>query len=141
MAKTFKSKVGLELVIPLIVILGGISTLFIVKGIWPGLLIVGTVSAFILHTFITTDYTINSNKLQIRSGLFFNKTVSVESIRKIVETRMPMSSPAMSLDRLEVFYNKFDSVIISPKEKNEFIEQIRMINDRIEVISKESASH
>ncbi|HEX8378702.1 MAG TPA: hypothetical protein VF602_12870, partial [Pedobacter sp.] len=61
MAKTFKSKVGLELVIPLIVILGGISTLFIVKGIWPGLLIVGTVSAFILHTFITTDYTINSN--------------------------------------------------------------------------------
>ncbi|HEX8376850.1 MAG TPA: PH domain-containing protein, partial [Pedobacter sp.] len=82
-----------------------------------------------------------SNKLQIRSGLFFNKTVSVESIRKIVETRMPMSSPAMSLDRLEVFYNKFDSVIISPKEKNEFIEQIRMINDRIEVISKESASH
>ncbi len=141
MKKTFKSKLGLELIIPISVILVGISVLFIVKGIWPGLLIIVGLSAFIIHTFITTDYTINSNNLQIRSGLFFNKIINIESIRKVAETRVAMSSPAMSIDRLEVFYNKFDSVIISPKDKKEFIKQLKIINDQIEIKLEESASH
>lgn len=141
MKKTFKSKLGLELIIPISVILVGISVLFIVKGIWPGLLIIVGHSAFIIHTFITTDYTINSNNLQIRSGLFFNKIINIESIRKVAETGVAMSSPAMSIDRLEVFYNKFDSVIISPKDKKEFIKQLKIINDQIEIKLEESASH
>jgi hypothetical protein len=137
----FKSKLGPELVIPISLILGGISVLFIAKGIWPGILIIAGVSAFIMHTFMTTEYIIDQGKLQVKSGLFFNKLVDIQSIRKIVETKTPLSSPALSIDRIEVFYNKFDSVIISPKDKREFIEKLLQINDRIEVKYKESASH
>ena len=137
----FKSKLGLELVIPLAIILGGISILFIVKGIWLGLLIIGGVSALIIHIFFNTNYTIDHNKLQVRGGLFFYKEVNIQSIRKVVETKTPISSPALSLDRIEVFYNKFDSIIISPKDKKEFIKHLQQINDRIEVKFEQSASH
>lgn len=47
-----------------------------------------------------------------------------------------LSSPALSLDRLEVFYNKFDSVIISPQNKEDFIVALQNINPAIEYIKK-----
>lgn len=137
----FKSRIGLELVIPLTIILGGISLLFIIKDIWPGLLLIAGVTAFIIHTFVTTEYTIDCGNLKVRSGLFFNKVIDIESIKKVVETKTPLSSPALSIDRIEVFYNKFDSIIISPKDKMGFIEQLRKVNDRIEFKLKKSASH
>ena len=62
-------------------------------------------------------------------------TVTINSIRKIKETNNPISSPAASLDRIEVFYGK-QSVIISPKQKTEFINHLLSINPRIEVIYK-----
>jgi len=131
MKMTFKSKVGLKLIIPIAVILGGLSILFIVKGIWPGLLTILGTAAFIVHLFISTKYTINNTNLQVQSGFFINQTINIKSIRKIVDTRTIISSPALSLDRLEVFYDKFDSIIISPQDKTEFIKQILAINNQI----------
>ncbi|WP_428663382.1 PH domain-containing protein [Runella sp.] len=43
--------------------------------------------------------------IQIKSGLFFSKSLEINSIKKIVETRNPISSPALSLDRIELIYN------------------------------------
>ena len=128
---TFKSKVGLELIIPITVILGGLSILFIVKKIWPGLLTILGTAAFIVHLFISTKYTINNTSLQVQSGFFINQTINIKSIRKIVDTRTIISSPALSLDRLEVFYGKFDSIIISPQDKTEFIKKLLAINNQI----------
>ena len=48
-----------------------------------------------------------------------NTNIDIKSIRKIIETYNPLSSPAASIDRLEIFYNKFDSILISPKDKKE----------------------
>jgi hypothetical protein len=47
-----------------------------------------------------------------------------------------MSSPALSLDRIEIFYNKFDSVIISPKNKADFVAELKSINPAIEYLDK-----
>ncbi|GAB2787420.1 hypothetical protein GCM10027275_35190 [Rhabdobacter roseus] len=108
--------------------------LFLLQGIWPGLVIILGTSAFIIHTFLSTEYTVDASYLRVRSGIFFNKTIEIASIRKVEETNTLLSSPAMSLDRLEVFYNRFDSVIVSPKEKAAFIRQLQAVNDRIEVV-------
>lgn len=50
-----------------------------------------------------------------------------------METKSPLSSPATSLDRLEIMYNKNESIIISPKDRTGFINELKTINPGIEV--------
>ena len=43
-----------------------------------------------------------------------------------------MSSPAPSFDRIELKYGKFDEIIISPKDKLSFANDLTQINTEIE---------
>jgi len=105
--------------------------LMIAQGAWPGVLIIALVLAFIIHLFATTYYTINGNELYIRSGFIVNVTIDIATITKIESTNTILSSPALSFDRLEVFYNHYDSIVISPGDKAKFVEQLRRINPNI----------
>lgn len=58
-------------------------------------------------------------------------TVEIQSIQKIYKTRNPLSSPALSLDRIAIVYNKYDEVLISPKDKKEFVKALLKINPNI----------
>ena len=87
---------------------------------------------FIVYLFLTTNYTIyNQQTLIVKSGFLMNKKIDINSITKISKTNNPISSPALSLDRIEIFYNKYDSVIISPKNEQEFIQDLHKINSSI----------
>ncbi|RYV04223.1 hypothetical protein SOPP22_00315 [Shewanella sp. OPT22] len=70
----------------------------------------------------STRYYINQNKNQliITSGPF-KWRIDIESITSIKETRNPISSPALSLDRLIITYGKHQQIMISPKLKHEFL--------------------
>ena len=57
--------------------------------------------------------------------------VEIKSIKRIYKTRNPLSSPALSLDRIAIVYNKYDEVLISPKNKQEFVEELLKINPDI----------
>ncbi|WP_080059231.1 PH domain-containing protein [Spirosoma aerolatum] len=131
--KTYPSKVGLELAIPLAGLFVGLGSLMAYKGLWAGVGIILVVSLLILHLFMTTRYKLDKNTLNIQSDFFFHKQVPVASIKKIIETRSPLSSPALSLDRLEVVYNRFDSVLISPTDKMSFIAELLHQKPDIEV--------
>jgi len=131
--KRFYSKVGLEVVIPIGVILGVTGTMMVIQEAWPGVAILLITLLFIVHLITTTFYQIDGNKLQIKSGFIVNKLIAIDSIRKIQKSNSLFSSPAASLDRLEVFYNKYDSVLISPKYKQEFLAELRKINPAIEI--------
>lgn len=134
MKKIYNSKIGLELVIPLIFVFGIVLFLTVIeKPNWIGIAILAPVIVFIVHMFLTTNYTIENDKLTIKCGFLFNKTIDINSIKKITETNNALSSPATSLDRLEITYGKFDSVIISPKQKQEFINDITTLNPNVEV--------
>ncbi len=82
---------------------------------------------------LTTQYKITGKTLRIKSGIFVNKSVSIDTIRKIIETSSILSSPANSLDRLELRYNNFERIIISPKDKAGFIKALSELNQSIEV--------
>ena len=129
----YKSKIGLELVIPIMLVLSTTLILMAYQQVWPGIIIIILATAFISHMFLTTYYLIRDNQLFINCGFFFKKTVSIDTIKKISETNNFISSPAASLDRLEIRFNKYDSVIISPKEKSEFIKDLLSIKPAIEV--------
>jgi hypothetical protein len=131
-AVVYRSKIGWELVIPLAVIFGGETILFIHEGAWPGLLITLPALAFITHMFCTTYYTVDGDTLKIRCG-FMKKTVAIKTIRKISDDMNWISSPALSLDRLELFFNTYDSVVVSPKDKKGFVLHLLQVNSAIEL--------
>ncbi len=120
------------MVIPLLIFLAVI----VLTGTWFPLLIALPFTVFVTHMFANTYYTIAGTGLIVRRGLFINITIDISTIKSIAETNSILSAPATSLDRLEISYNKYDSVIISPKNKAEFIADILAINNDVKVTYK-----
>ena len=138
MASIYKSKLGLELIIPIGLIFGYALFELISNKVWMGILIMVLTLFFILYTLLSIKYTIENDKLTINCTALMTINIEINSIRKVVETYNPLSSPAASIDRLELFYNKFDSVLISPKNKKDFIYKLLEINPAIEIIYRKS---
>lgn len=138
MKKIYSSKIGLELVIPIGLILG-IALIVTVREQphWLGIAILAPVILFVVYMFMTTKYTIENGKLTVKSGFLFHKTIDINTIKKIKETNNFISAPATSLDRIELFYGKYDSIIISPKKKKEFIAEIKTLNPNVELTLKQ----
>jgi hypothetical protein len=131
---TYPTKIGIELIVPLVFVFGISSALLIYHEAWVGLLINMTAIVGICYVCIHTTYTIEGNILSIKSPLILPITIEIDSIQKIQESRDPMSSPAGSLDRLEISYGKTDRVLISPKCKKEFLDQMRELKPEIEIV-------
>jgi len=91
-------------------------------------------TAFCIHLFLKTHYVIDADNLIVHAGILYKKKIPVATVRKIVETRNPISAPAPSLDRIEIFYNRFDSVVISPEDKTGLIAELTTLNPDIEVV-------
>jgi hypothetical protein len=131
--KIFKSKIdwwfGLILVYPIFV-----SITAMIKGEWIGLLGLVGVVGFILILSKTTQYIINENELIVKSTWIVNERIAISKITKIEKSNSILSSPALSLDRVLVRYNKYDEILISPKERQSFIDELLKINPNIEVV-------
>ena len=134
MIKNFKSKLGLELIIPLILVFGYSLFELISSKFWIGFIIMVFIIIYTLYTFLSINYKIEKDNLNIKCAILMNINIDIKSITKIRETYNPLSSAAASIDRLEIFYNKFDSILISPKLKGEFIQNLIKINPNIEII-------
>jgi hypothetical protein len=63
--------------------------------------------------------------------IIWKTKIDIKSIRKIYRTRNIISSPALSLDRIAIVYNQYDEVLISPINKEDFIEELMKINPNI----------
>jgi hypothetical protein len=137
MIRVYKSKIGWEFLAMFLVVIipQVVLSLFNPLSIY-GVLALTGIAVFIGFMFTKTIYSVDGKVLTVKSSIFYNKTIDIKTIRKIVETRNPISSPAASLDRLEIYFNKFDSVIISPKEKEEFINHLQQLKPDIEVVRR-----
>jgi hypothetical protein len=78
---------------------------------------------FIGWIWFGTRYEILEDELKIRCGPFTQR-ISLQEIKEIKRTRSPLSSPACSLDRMEIKYGKSRRVMISPADKENFIKTI-----------------
>lgn len=133
----YRSQISIPILIALGILIGGICVLELIDGAWGGLIINLLVVVFITYIYTNTYYTIASNQLLVRCGFIINITIDIAKIRSIAETNSILSAPALSLDRLEIFYNTYDSVVISPSNKAEFIQALKSINNGIAVKLKE----
>ena len=93
-------------------------------------LIVAAAVAFTEWTFHSTKYTIAGSTIHVQSG-FFRWQIPIPEIESITRTRNPLSSPAASLDRIDIRYAGGHSLMISPADRDRFIEVVKAMNPAI----------
>ncbi|MFN7705443.1 MAG: PH domain-containing protein [Chryseotalea sp.] len=97
-----------------------------------GIVIAALTSAFVIHIFVTTYYIITyDNYLIVKSSFLVNRKIPIQDITSIKESNNILNSPALSFDRLEISY-KDGSILISPKEKEKFIQELKTRNSSIQ---------
>ncbi|WP_410880584.1 PH domain-containing protein [Myroides sp. DW712] len=136
MKRRYNSKVSVLIGIifigtPLLCILAAIG-----EGSWISWLVALFTTALLLHSYFQTYYEIDGKQgtLYIQGGFLVREKIALNNIRKITESNSVLSAPALSIDRLEIHYNKYDSQLISPKNKKEFIAHIQELNPEIEYV-------
>ncbi len=99
---------------------------------WIRVVILFTLACFIISFWFKTGYTIEEGNLKIQYGPF-KKNIPIHEIKNIRETKNLFADPALSMDKLEIYYAKYDTIAISPKNKSEFIEQMLQQNPNIKI--------
>lgn len=92
-------------------------------------------NALLLWLWFGTSYKIDDENLIVKNGPF-KSTIDIKSIKKLRATKTLLAGPALSIDRIEIQYKRYDFVIVSPKEKNKFIESLLSKNKSIKVDDK-----
>ena len=136
-AKVYPSKKGF-IVYVLFVILLIIEVSYFFNGLYlSAILCLGLTGVIVFPIVFNTCYTINTDgTLNIKCGFFMNVNIPINSIKNIEPTHTILSAPALSFDRMEVFYGRYDSVVISPVDPEDFIAELKNINPAIEYITK-----
>lgn len=129
----YPSKVGWELLLPTIIIYGFLIANSIDKASLLGFTILIGSLIFLVVLFYSISYEVTDEVLTVISFFFIKKNILIKDVTRIVESNNPISSPAASLDRLEVYYGKYSSVIISPKDKMGFIAHLKRLSPSIQV--------
>lgn len=90
---------------------------------WIAVLAFGATTALPLWILMATYYTLDAEQLAIRSGPF-SWRIPLAEIHRITPTSNPLSSPALSLDRLRVEYGNGRALMISPRDKERFLRDL-----------------
>ncbi len=134
METRFLSKVDSWLVPVMVLAMAGLLAaligVLVTPTPWPVRALVAAVSVAVIlllfAVFRGTYYTVTEQELRIVSGPF-RWTVPVDEITAIDPSRNPLSSPALSLDRLKISYGKRKFVLISPSDKAGFMRAMERV--------------
>lgn len=88
---------------------------------------------FIAWLWFDTKYITKNGQIKVNAGPIYYAPVPIQKIKSIKKTKTWLSSPACSLDRIEISYNKYDSIVISPMNLDGFISDLNAINPSIKV--------
>ena len=133
---TYPSKLGIGIVLFITLVIGAISVHMILEKEWLSFGVNISVFVLVYLLYKSTNYIISGDNLNVKSSFIINENIDINTITKIKETNNPLSAPAFSLDRLEITYGKGSNILISPREKTEFLNQIKSINKNIDIIYK-----
>jgi len=130
-ARRFKSKVDRWMQVLLVIIIFGqafaLGSAAMQAGdplVMTGLVLTMIIVAVLMVWLLTgTYYTVDRGFIRIASGPFRWK-VPIDKITAVEETRSPLSSPALSLDRIRIRYGKWRQIMISPADKAGFLKAI-----------------
>ena len=85
-----------------------------------------------------TKYVIQNNAILIYNSGPIKGKIDIQSIRKIEHQKGWISKsilkPSLDINGLYIYYNKFDDIYFSPKDKEAFVNYLLKINPKIEII-------
>lgn len=126
-----KSKIGLWILIPVLIVVGAVTAVMAIFLIWVGLAVCVLVILFAVNIFTGTYYKITAkHRLLIKCGLLESFDINVDDIEWIKRTNELTNAPALSLDRLEIGY-KGGTVMVSPRDKAKFVSDLKKLNPKI----------
>lgn len=128
MKKVFRSRIDWWLAAILIFV----TVVPIVSACMNGVFDLWTViiSLFVLSMFRTV-YVVNGSKLRVWVGVIPYGNKEIGQIKSVHRTSSLISSPALSIDRLAITFVNGDRLIISPKDREEFVAALLAVNPQI----------
>lgn len=81
--------------------------------------------ALLLWIWFSTGYTLTETHLIVRSA-FLTWQYPLASVKRVRPTRSPLSAPALSMNRLEIQLHRRASILVSPKDREEFLRILRV---------------
>lgn len=101
------------------------------------IVILSSVIGFLVWIILDTRYVIKRNFLLYRSGPFRGR-IDIDKIDKIKRHSglfVPVTmKPALDTTGFIITYNKLEDIFISPSKSDVFIEELKKINPKIEII-------
>ncbi|HDX9612177.1 TPA: PH domain-containing protein [Bacillus toyonensis] len=85
-----------------------------------------------IWSWFSTKYIVEEETITIRSGPV-KKCIFIRDIKQILNTKNPIAAHALSFDRLEIVYGVHKTEIVSPKDKEQFINLVKSKNPHIEI--------
>ncbi|MBJ7984811.1 PH domain-containing protein [Bacillus cereus] len=83
-------------------------------------------------SWFSTKYIVGEEEITIISG-FIKKRILIRDIKRISDTKNPIAAHALSFDRFEILYGSYETELISPRNKEEFILLLKRKNPGIEI--------
>lgn len=130
--RTYRSRIDAWLLIVLIVAMAvaGFAALQSASegpaaGWWTGLVIVLVGVGLPVWLIAATYYRFEARQLIVRSGPF-RWRIPIAEITEVVPTSNPISSPALSLDRLRIVYGEGRTLLVSPRDQDGFRREIEV---------------
>ena len=122
--KTYHSKVDLWLLLLIhAIIIASVAPIGFMGDILMCVIMAVVLIVPISAYMFNIRYVIRGSRLIVKDGLF-SRVYDIHDMRSIKPTHTLLSAPAASLDRLEINFTH-DTVIVSPKHKDDFIRQLR----------------
>lgn len=100
---------------------------------WLGTVFLLTISLIVYQSFFGIRYIFEENGLRIRIKWMYNKFIPYEAIRFIKPSKDFSSAPAGSMNRYEMYCGKHGSIIISPRDIEGFIEDLKQFQPALEI--------
>jgi hypothetical protein len=134
MDRVYKSKVSWLYHFGLFILIGCLAAAFI-KGasvVTMIALLLGTL--LMVNILLTTWYKItDKGELIAHCGIFPEKRILISEITYLEASVMPVSSYALSLDRIIIYKGDQVWLLVSPNNKKDFVAQLRKINPEIQI--------
>jgi hypothetical protein len=128
MERRFRSKVDPWLIVPAIIGVSSPLVMLVVRlasgrSLGPDLVLFPAVSV-VLASLLFVSYSVTDDSIVVRRGLWRSR-MPLDRLRELKATQEGLSSPALSLDRIEIRTDRGLWLMVSPLDKQGFVKALQ----------------
>lgn len=128
--KTYRTRISIVLLLVLAVALfTPLIVYYVQEPHWYYILLILLIALLILSGMYSCKYVIDGDILKVYYIYGIHKDIPIKSIKKIEPCKSMLGAPAASFRRIAIYYGISGYILISPRHRNEFIEQVNHIRN------------